>query len=704
MTTDTAQATAREAAGVEQAAGSDTALMARALALYRPDIGLAIHRALEARHLKQEHFVEPILDLGCSDGKFASLWSGAGGRPVRVLGCDLSLAELRRARAAPSPLQVFAGDGGWLPLRDRSLGTVIANSMLTHVPDVNAVLTEIARVLRPGGLLIASVPGPAFEDQLASVRILRGLRLHWLAHRAGDRYHLLWQQWHRDGRTVWGRRLAAHGFSLVEARLYPGNRAGLIWSLAFCLIRAGVSRYTILNALGKLWPGWSSPHRGRQVRVGILARKLAPLLAGPGSAGGSLFLVARKAHEVQAPGAIGRPRPPRVPPECRRPDMAATLDWLTRSRIRIAEDEAAVLQGGYANMTGEQVEHMSVLYCEITGYAAQFWLRQSRPDALRLAEGAGNCLLRVQVPADGGQMAGAFPFGLTRPNGAAIPGYFSFDAAVCASAMVDLCTRTGEISFADAAQRAGEFVIRMQKPQGTYAALRTLQPDHPGFPRDEGWFGDGCALHGKNAIALLKLWHVTGESRWRTAACRTLDWACSLQTAHGGFPWHADSSAMMSHTHCYATEGLLYAGLALGEDRYLTAGVRGAEWLRFAQRPDGGLHQHYRAEAAGIPRPLPGGWVHIGPAAQAARIWWVAAQVSPGRAWEEAAKRALGFLARAQVRCKDPWGGGAFPQTARGIGPWLRGTGVFSPWEAMFASEAVRLWTTGTDDPDWSIF
>lgn len=683
---------------------SDRDLMARALAIYLPDLGLAIHRALEARQAMAAVLDSPILDLGCSDGRFSRLWTGGQARPPQIVGCDIWLPALRQAVNGGGLALAVTADGRRLPLAEEGMGTVIANSVLTHVPELGLLLGEISRVLRPGGHFLASVPGPAFESQLAWVRFFRRLGLHWSAQRIGDRYHLRWQQWHRDGEAVWSRRLAAHGLTLVETRHYPGDLTGLVWSLAFSLGRVGRGRFTLLNALKFLWPitllgaPWLRP------RVNFLARMLAPLLLEPGTPRGSLFLVARRegARPLLPPVACGET--PRVHPQIRRPDREAALRWLVRSRIRISGDEAPVMAGGYANLVDGRTGLSPILYCEITGYAAQFWLRQGNDEALGQATAAGDCLLRVQVQPDGGEMAGAFPFGLSRAKGTAIPGYFSFDAAICASALVDLANRTRLERFAEGARRAAVFLSRMQAEDGSFTAMDSPNPEHPGLPRPEDWFGNGCALHGKNAIALLKLWQMTGEERWRTAARLTLDWVCGLQEPAGGFPWHAGAPRIMSHTHCYATEGLLYAGLVLGDERYLMAGVRGAEWLRFAQRRNGAVYRDYRARGKGLPQAMRRSPLHVGPIAQAARIWWVAAQVTSGRPWAEAATRAFGFLGRVQAPDTDTWGHGAFPQSARPIGPWLRKYPVYSPWEAIFACEAVRLWTTGRNEPAWSIF
>lgn len=682
----------------------DRVLMEHALALYRPDIGLAIHRALEAREVARETPESPVLDLGCSDGRFASLWTALLPRPPRLLGCDLSLAALRQGTTEGSLLFGMASDGRQLPLRDGSVATVIANSVLAHVPDLDSVLAEVARVLRPGGRLLASVPGPTFENQLAWVRCFRRLALPWLAQRIGDRYHLRWEQWHRDGEAVWQRRLATHGLTLLEGRPYPGDQTGLVWSLAFSLGRLGLGRFTLLNAFKRLWPGRPLSVTAPRTHLRSLAQILAPLLSGTVTEGGSLFLVASRIGPAPRLAPSPYPEHPRVPKGSDLPIVEATLHWLTRSKIRIAEDEASIMTGGLGNLIGRRADRAPMLYCEITGYAAQFWLRQEQGEALDLAATAGECLLRVQVPSGDGCLAGAFPYGLTRPEARVIPAYFSFDAAICASALVDLAVRTGKSRFVEAARRTGEFLNRMQEADGSFRAAEVPRPDDADIPRIERWYGDGGALHGKNAIALIKLWRLTGEEHWRAAAYRTLDWVCSLQRPRGEILDWVGATGSMCHPHCYATEGLLYAGLTLDEERYLTAGVRAAEWLRLAQRRDGGLYQDYLTVGRGLPFPRPTRRLHIGAIAQAARIWWVAAQISPGRQWTDPATRALAFLARVQVFDADPRGRGAFPQSARPLGPWLRKYPLYSPWEAMFACEAVRLWTAGTDDASWSIF
>jgi len=96
-----------------------------------------------------------VLDLCCGQGRLGALLPGA-----EVIGVDLSAVALRlaRARHAGQPGFRFAAmDAHALALPDAAFDTVVFVDAIEHVHRAEAVLAEAARVLRPGGRLVATI-------------------------------------------------------------------------------------------------------------------------------------------------------------------------------------------------------------------------------------------------------------------------------------------------------------------------------------------------------------------------------------------------------------------------------------------------------------------------------------------------------------------------------------------------------------------
>jgi SAM-dependent methyltransferase len=101
-----------------------------------------------------------VLDLGCGTGELAAATAAAG---MRVTGCDISPEMLRRAATEMSHSVGWVHlDPGWrvLPFRAGTFDAVVASSVLEYVDDPTAVLRECRRVLRPGGIVLCTVPDP----------------------------------------------------------------------------------------------------------------------------------------------------------------------------------------------------------------------------------------------------------------------------------------------------------------------------------------------------------------------------------------------------------------------------------------------------------------------------------------------------------------------------------------------------------------
>jgi malonyl-CoA O-methyltransferase len=109
---------------------------------------LAVERP-ETQALLPPLFGHDVLDLGSGRGHYATLARASGA--TRVVALDLTPEMLE---AAPPPAVI--ADACRLPLADQTFDVVIAALVMSYVADPSRALREAARVLRPGGVIVAS--------------------------------------------------------------------------------------------------------------------------------------------------------------------------------------------------------------------------------------------------------------------------------------------------------------------------------------------------------------------------------------------------------------------------------------------------------------------------------------------------------------------------------------------------------------------
>jgi len=128
-----------------------------------------------------------VLELGVGGGANLRFYDPA--RVRRVQGVDPSPELRAKAEAAPRPagLRVSVADGRAeaLPFPDRSFDTAVATFTLCSVADPQAALSEVRRVLKPGGRLLFCEHGLAPERRIA--RWQRRLEPAWSAMAGGCR-------------------------------------------------------------------------------------------------------------------------------------------------------------------------------------------------------------------------------------------------------------------------------------------------------------------------------------------------------------------------------------------------------------------------------------------------------------------------------------------------------------------------------------
>jgi SAM-dependent methyltransferase len=124
--------------------------------------------------------------VGCGTGSFAASLGRSGARVVAV---DLRPEGLRRLRDLAAPVWVAIARTEALPVADRSADTALALDVLEHVDDTRSLI-EIARVLKPGGIVVITVPAmpwlwSARDDEAGHLRRYTKRSLLALVRRAG---------------------------------------------------------------------------------------------------------------------------------------------------------------------------------------------------------------------------------------------------------------------------------------------------------------------------------------------------------------------------------------------------------------------------------------------------------------------------------------------------------------------------------------
>jgi hypothetical protein len=148
---------------------------------------------------------------------------------------------------------------------------------------------------------------------------------------------------------------------------------------------------------------------------------------------------------------------------------------------------------------------------------------------------------------------------------------FTFDAAMISIGLLRLYEEIPDPSLIKSVKSTAEWILSLQNEDGSIV---------PVFPAGDSrrWSQSRGAHHGKIAIMLLEFYRATGESEYFDSALKLLSWVRSIQGASGWFA--TPNGDVYVHPHCYACEGLLYAGLTLHRNDLLSAAKLGIKVLK----------------------------------------------------------------------------------------------------------------------------
>jgi len=139
-------------------------------------------------------------------------------------------------RSVPEAYQgLVQADGALMPFPDGYFASALSNSVLEHIPQLDEVLAETGRVLRPGALFVFCCPNPGYYEKLSIPAGLKKIGLKRLARAYVDWFMRMSRTVHADPPEVWEERLSRAGFALERWWHYfpPGSLRVLEWGHYF---------------------------------------------------------------------------------------------------------------------------------------------------------------------------------------------------------------------------------------------------------------------------------------------------------------------------------------------------------------------------------------------------------------------------------------------------------------------------------------
>lgn len=190
-------------------------------------------RSIEGKYFRELQIENPVLDLGCGDGHFSARTFSI----KQMQGIDPSFKSLLSAKIYNFYSGMICTEGNHLPYKDNSYKTIISNSVLEHIPDVDSVIFEAARVLRPGGKFIITVPNSNFTNNLSIALFFDRLGIKSFANVYRKFFNWISRHYHPDTTEQWLERIKKQDLKIRDQWNYfpPASLRILEWGHYFGL-------------------------------------------------------------------------------------------------------------------------------------------------------------------------------------------------------------------------------------------------------------------------------------------------------------------------------------------------------------------------------------------------------------------------------------------------------------------------------------
>ena len=221
-------------------------------------------------------------------------------RPFDI-GVDIAREPVSKAKQFGCYSNLGIAEGSMLPFRSKSIGTLISNSVLEHIPQVSSVLREASRVLRDDGVLIFTVPSSNFRlflfpSLFAKLRLLNGLS-EWYS----NKRNTLLEHRNLHNHETWENWLGKVGFTSVNSRYCMSKETVQLWDIMALATYAATKAFQKFPRLAR-----HLSDNTKEMRIRIFELILRRFYLVPATTGGDIVILATKRPFLEESADIQR--------------------------------------------------------------------------------------------------------------------------------------------------------------------------------------------------------------------------------------------------------------------------------------------------------------------------------------------------------------------------------------------------------------
>jgi 2-polyprenyl-3-methyl-5-hydroxy-6-metoxy-1,4-benzoquinol methylase len=249
---------------------------------------LALERTLECHLLSKQTFQRPILDIGCGEGLFAKQLF----KEKIDVGIDPNPKELQRASLYNAYHELYCCKGDKIPKENGSFNTILSNSVIEHIIDIDSVLKESHRLLSNTGYLYITVPTARFDEYTCMHQLFLALKLKTLSSKYRHHFNKFWAHHHYYTPQAWIEKFEKLGFHVEKYEEYG--------SKSTCMFNAFATPFSLIPFITKKFTNqWFINKKIRYFTAKVLSRIFKPLSTNPstkkGTGGLILFCLKKQA-------------------------------------------------------------------------------------------------------------------------------------------------------------------------------------------------------------------------------------------------------------------------------------------------------------------------------------------------------------------------------------------------------------------------